>query len=59
LSQAVTEIIAANRTKFLVIDQVCDIDIAMLLVKAGCHSYLIHGDRRFDLRGISSVLLAG
>jgi DNA-binding NarL/FixJ family response regulator len=59
LSQAVTEISAANRTKFVVIDQVCDIDIAMLLVKAGCHGYLSCDDQGFDLRRISSVLLAG
>ncbi|HAB68841.1 MAG TPA: hypothetical protein DCE59_05745, partial [Gammaproteobacteria bacterium] len=50
---------AANRTKFVVIDQVCDIDIAMLLVKAGCHGYLSGDDQGFDLRRISSVLLAG
>ena len=57
LSQAVTEISAANRTKFIVIDQVCDIDIAVLFVKAGCHGYLSCDDQGFDLRRISSVLL--
>jgi len=59
LSQAVTEISAANRTKFVVIDQVCDVDIAMLLVKAGCHGYLSCDDQGFDLRRISIALLAG
>lgn len=39
VSLPVTEINAASCTKFLGTNQVCDIDIAILLVKAGGHGY--------------------
>lgn len=49
LSQATTEIRATSCAKFLVINQVCDGDIAMLSTKECCHGYLSCGDRGSDL----------
>ncbi len=39
LSQAVTEMSSTDQTKFFVCDQNYEEDIAVSLVKAGCHGY--------------------
>lgn len=42
LSQAVTEMSSSHQTKFCVFEPSHDTDIAVLLVKAGCHGYALH-----------------
>ncbi len=42
LSRAVTEMSSSHQTKFCVFEPSLDTDIAVLLVKAGCHGYALH-----------------
>ncbi|MGB0253911.1 MAG: LuxR C-terminal-related transcriptional regulator [Litorivicinaceae bacterium] len=58
LSQAVTEMSSTDQTKFCVFDQNYEEDIAILLVKAGCHGYSLY-DAIDKLQSIVSTLSSG
>jgi DNA-binding NarL/FixJ family response regulator len=58
LSQAVTEMSSNHKVKFCVFDQSQDPDIAVLLVKAGCHGYAMR-DAIEKIETIAEKLIQG